>query len=63
VSGYDGAISSSGLAAVQRPRGRWRRARSSRPCRRSGLRDGADANARYVVAFRKGLSETGTVEG
>ena len=28
------------------------------------IRDGsADANARYVVAFRKGLSETGTLEG
>ena len=28
------------------------------------IRDGsADANARYAAAFRKGLNETGTVEG
>ena len=46
-------------------RGRSRRGRSSRRCRWSGLSSSrsADANARNVAAFRKGLSETGYVEG
>ena len=41
------------------------RGRSSRRCRWSGLSENgsADAAARYVAGFRKGLNETGYVEG
>ena len=61
---HDSGASSSRFSAV-RLRGRSRRARSSRRCRWSGLSSpgSADASARYVAAFRKGLNETGYVEG
>ena len=49
----------------QRLRGRWRRARSSPAVPTVGLVNGSslEASTRNAAAFRKGLSETGYVEG
>jgi putative tryptophan/tyrosine transport system substrate-binding protein len=57
--------SSSRFSAVRQSRGRSPCARSSRRCRWSGLYEtgGADTSTRFAAAFRKGLNETGYVEG